>query len=378
MGKAAALPRRILVVLQFTCSVALIISTVIIYQQIQYARSRSTGYDLSQLVMTDASSDLDRNYPALKNELLQTGLVSGVTKATTPATDLYSWTGVDDWAGKYPNESLGIANIGVSEDYFKTLGMQLVEGHDFVKGAGVDTTDVIINQACVKRMRLRNPVGQIIQWNNHHPIRVIGVARDALMQSPFAPAEPTAFVHNNEWSNFVMYRLKPTTDAGGALARIGSIFNRYNPAYPYTYHFADERYAAKFSQEMLIGKLSGIFASLAILISCIGLFGLIAYVAQQRTKEIGIRKVLGASVGQILFLLSKEFIVLVTISCLIATAIAWHFLQGWLEGYYYRMTISPLVFVGSTVIALLVTLVTISLQAVRAALKNPVTSLRTE
>jgi ABC-type antimicrobial peptide transport system permease subunit len=377
-GKAATLPRKILVILQFTCSVALIISTAIVYQQIQYARNRPTGFDVNRLIMTNASSDLDHNYAALKNDLLKTGLLSSVTKATTPATDLYSAAGVDDWQGKYPNETLGVANVGVADDYFEALGMHLIKGRDFERGMVDDTSEVILNEAAVERMRFKDPINQVIYWNGHHKIHVIGVVRNALMVSPYSAAQPTFFAYNPSWSSSIMYRLAPGVDAGAAIAAFAPIFSKYNPAYPYSYHFADERYAAKFSQELLIGKLSGIFAVLAIFISCLGLFGLAAYVAQQRTKEIGIRKVLGASVTQLWMLLSREFVVLVMVSCLIAAPIAFYFMHGWLQTYDYRIGIGPGVFISSGAAAIVVTVVTVSLQAIKAALMNPVRSLRSE
>jgi ABC-type antimicrobial peptide transport system permease subunit len=377
-GRAATLPRKILVVLQFTCSVALIISTVIVYQQIQYARNRPTGFTADRLIMTDASSDIDRNYAALKNDLLRTGLVTGVTKATTPATALYSATGVDDWQGRYAGETLGVANVGITDDYFNTLGMQLIRGRDFERGMAADTSDVILNEAAVQRMRFKDPINQVIFWNDHRKLRVIGVVKDALMVSPFSAAQPTFFVYNPAWSSTVMYRLARGVDAGAAIATFSPIFSRYNPAYPYSFHFADESYAAKFNEELLIGKLSGIFAVLAIFISCLGLFGLAAYVAQQRTKEIGIRKVLGASVTQVWMLLSREFIILVMLSCLIAGPIAFYFMYGWLQTYDYRIRIGPGVFIASAAAAIVVTIITISVQAIKAALMNPVNSLRSE
>jgi len=378
ISRAATLPRKILVVLQFTCSVALIISTVIIYQQIQYAKSRPAGFEADRLMMTDASSDLDHNFPALKNDLLSTGQVTGVTKATTPATELYSMAGVDDWQGKNADETLGVANVGITDDYFKTLGMQLIRGRDFERGMNEDTSHVILNEAAVQRMRFKDPLNQVIFWNGHRKIRVIGVVKNALMTSPYSAAEPTFFVYNPSWSSSVMYRLAPGVDAGAAIARFAPIFSKYNPAYPYSYQFADERYAAKFSGEVVIGKLSGTFAALAIFISCLGLFGLVAYVAQQRTKEIGIRKVLGASVAQVWVLLSREFIFLVMLSCLIATPIALYFMHRWLETYDYRIRIGPRVFIASAAAAIVVTILTISVQAIKAALMNPVNSLRSE
>jgi len=378
-GRAAVLPRKILVVLQFSCSVALIISTVIVFQQIRYAQSRPTGFNADRLLMTDATSDLDHNYAALKNDLLRTGMVLSVTKATTPATELYSMAGVSEWQGKYPNESLGVANVGITDDYFKTLGMQLVKGRNFAPGMTVeDTSEIILNEAAVRRMRFKDPINQVIYWNGRHKVRVIGVVRDALMRSPYSAAQPTFFAYNPVWSSSVMYKLASGAEAGPAIAAFSKIFSKYNPAYPYSYHFADERYAAKFGDEVLIGKLAGIFAALAIFISCLGLFGIAAYVARQRKKEIGIRKVLGASVSELWGLLSKEFIVLVVLSCLIASPVAYFFMHGWLQTYDYRVGIGPGVFIASGVAAILVTIATVSLQAIKAALANPVNSLRSE
>ena len=377
-GKAAALPRKILVIMQFTASIALIISTVIIYRQIQFARNRPRGFDAGRLVMTDGSSDLDHNYTALKNDLLKTRMVSSVTKSTTSATDLNSWTGVDEWEGKKPGETLGVATVGIIDDYFMALGMQIIQGKDFDKGISQDTSDVILNEAAVQRMRFKQPLNQVIFWNNHRKVRVIGVVKDALMQSPFSSPEPTFFVYNPAWSNNVMYRLSPGVDAGAAMAKIAPVFNRWNPAFPFTYHFADQEFDAKFGQEVLIGTLAGIFASLAILISCLGLFGLAAYMAQQRTREIGIRKVLGATVGQVVVMISREFVLLVLISCVVASPLAFYFMRGWLLGYYYRISITADVFIYSAMAALMITLLTISLQAIRVARQNPVDSLRTD
>ena len=330
-GRAAALPRKMLVVLQFSCSVALIISTIIVYQQIQHAKERPTGYDADRLMMSNANSDLTRSYQALKNEMLQSNMVANVTKSSNPVTALWSNQRIDDWEGKQPGESLGLATVGVSDaDYFKTMGMQIKEGRNFTGDVGADSLSVILNEAAVKRMRYQEPLNQIITWHDiPQRVRVIGVVKDALMASPFSPAEPTVFIFDPAWSNIITYRLSPTVNAQQAIATLAPIFNKYSPSYPYLYHFVDETYASKFELETLIGKLSGLFAALAILISCLGLFGLAAYTAEQRTKEIGIRKALGASVSQVWVLLSKDFIVLVIISCIIASPVAFYFLQNW-------------------------------------------------
>ena len=378
-GRSATLPRKILVVLQFTCSIALIISTIIVYQQIQYAKQRPIGYDANRLMMTDVSVDLSRNYEALKNELLQSGLVTSVTKASNGVTDLESYNHVDDWQGKLPGETLGgMATVALSDaNYFKTLGMQLKEGRNFTGDLNADSLSVILNEAAVKRLRFKEALNQNITWALGKQ-RVIGVVKDALMNSPFSAAEPTFFVYEPDWENTIMYRLSPTVNTHDAIAKLTPIFNKYNPSFPYLYHFADESYAEKFNVEVLVGKLAGVFAALAIFISCLGLFGLAAYMAEQRTKEIGIRKVLGASVSQVWLLLSKDFIALVMISCVIASPVAFYFLNNWLLKYDYRISIGAGVFIVSGVMAILITIITISFQAIKAALANPVKSLRTE
>ena len=379
VGKAASLPRKILVVLQFTCSIALIISTIIVYQQIQYAKNRPTGYSSDRLMTTDMSGDLSNNYDALKNSLLQTGVVESVAKASSPMTGVYMHTGIEKWPGQLAGElRISVGGISVSENYFETVGMKLIDGHDFSANWSADTSNIIINEAAVKRMGLKDPINQVIRYDNiNGPARIIGVVKDALMQSPFTPVEPTVFNHGRG-GNFVIYRLSAGTKTHDAIEKITKIFNNYNPAYPYIYQFVDEEYNHKFNLELLVGKLASVFAGLAIFISCLGLFGLAAYVAEQRTKEIGVRKVLGASVAQVWLLLSKDFIMLVLISCVIASPIALYFLKNWLQKYEYRITIGPGVFILSAVAAIIVTLITISFQAIRAALANPVKSLRSE
>jgi len=378
-GRAAALPRKLLVVLQFTCSIALIISTLLIYQQIQYAKDRPNGYDANRLVATDGSIDLDRNYPALKNDLLATHLVDKVTKSSSEVTTIWNWSGVLDWSGRNPNEELTAAHIDVMEDYFQTVGMQFVAGTNFSGNLAADSSNVILNETAVKRMRLTNPINQLITWKrNHSRVKVIGVVRDALMISPFSPAEPTFFAYSPPDANNIMYRLSKTADVHTAMAKLTPIFNRYNPSYPFIYHFIDQSYADKFKLEELIGRLAGIFAGLAIFISCLGLFGLAAYMAEQRVREIGIRKVLGASVSQLWYLLSKDFIVLVVISCVVASPVAYYFLRGWLQKYQYHITIGPGVFFEAGVLAIVITVATISFQAIRGAMANPTNSLRSE
>jgi ABC-type antimicrobial peptide transport system permease subunit len=374
-GRSSALGRKILVVLQFSCSVALIISTFIIYQQIQYARNRPAGYDLNRLVMTDMNTDLVHNYTAVKNELLQKGIAESVTWASSPATSSGWHRDVDDWPGKRPGETVSMGRITISEGYFATLGMTIKEGRDFSGNA--DTLNVIFNEAAVRLLRLKNPLHQVItNWDKK--MQIIGIVKDALTVSPYLPADPTIFLYDPTPQGTMMYRLSHHIPAHNAIAQLGAIFSKYNPAFPYDYQFADASYTSKFDTEVLVGKLAALIAGLAIFISCLGLFGLAAYMAEQRTREIGIRKVLGASISVLWFQLSKEFIILVLISCVIASPVALYFVRGWLQKYPYRTDIGAGVFLAAGLIALVITLITISYQSIRAAVMNPVKSLRRE
>jgi ABC-type antimicrobial peptide transport system permease subunit len=375
LGRKASLSRKVLVVLQFSCSVALIISTAIIYQQIQYARNRPTGYNINRLMSSYMSDDLFKNYTPLKDELIEKGIVSGVTTASSPATNVWWHTDIDQWQGKNAGETVEMGTIQVSEDYFKTLGMTILEGRNFTNR--YDSTSIIFNEAAIKILRIKNPVNQKITWNGKQ-YTIAGVVKDALMLSPFQAADPTMFYCIPAPQGVLMYRLSPNINTQNAITKLTAIFNKYNPSYPYTFTFSDADYAKKFSLEVLTGKLAGLFAALAIFISCLGLFGLTAYVAEQRTKEIGIRKVLGASVPQVWLLLSKDFIVLVLISCMIASPVALYYMQDWLQQYNYRIIITPFVFVVAGITAIVITIITVSFQSIKAAIANPVKSLRTE
>jgi putative ABC transport system permease protein len=378
-GKWASLPRKVLVVAQFTCSIALIISTVIVYQQIQFVKSRPTGYSVDRLVMTDMNGDLYQHYDALRNDLISSGLAETVVSSTSPATQVYSHFSLQKWPGKSAvDENVNIGAIWVSNGYFHALGMTMSEGRDFSSDWKSDSLNVIVNEATVRRIGLKAPINQMITWNgSNQPVRIIGVVKDALMESPYTTVAPAIFGHSP--SGFVItYRLPKNADTHTVIEKIGKLFEKYNPTYPYQYKFVDEEYEHKFNLEVLVGKLAGVFAGLAIFISCLGLFGLAAYVAEQRTKEIGIRKVLGASITQVWMLLSRDFILLVMISCVIASPVALYFLTNWLKKYEYHINIGPGVFITSGIAAIIITLFTVSFQAIKAALANPVKSLRSE
>ena len=379
LGKRAALPRKIMVVVQFTCSIALIISTLIIYQQIEYAKDRPKGYHAENLVMVNSSDDLNRNFTALKSDLLQSGQVVSVTKAASGMLYFPASFSIRDFPGKKSGESLEMATTAISPGYFKTVGTRLKLGHDFAEDAGPDTLDVILNEAAVQQLRLKNPLNQLITFDyRKNPMRIIGVVENAIVGSPFYLAGSALYVYNPGWTGAIMFRLNPNTGRQQAVKKIAAIFNRYNPSFPFDYRFADEAFSATYNTEILVGTLASIFTVLAIFISCLGLFGLAAYVAEQRTKEIGIRKVMGASVSQVWVLLSKDFMLLVLISCVIASPVALYYLHNWLLKYDYRISIGPGVFILAGLAALAITIITVSFQAIKAALANPVKSLRSE
>ncbi len=378
-GRWAALPRKIFVVVQFTCSIALVISTLIIYQQIGYAKDRPKGYDADRLVVSSSSDDLNKNYDALKNDLLASGLVTSVTKAGSGMLFMPASFTIFNWPGKKAGESLEMFTTGVSKDFFKTVGIRFAAGGDFAGGEGADTLNLILNEAAAQRLHLAEPINQLITFEyTSHPMRVIGVVKNALIGSPFHAATPAIYVYNPGWAGVVLYRLAPDVHPQEAITRISAIFNKYNPAFPFDFRFADEAFNGTFQMVNLVGTLAGIFAGLAIFISCLGLFGLMAYVAEQRKKEISIRKVLGASVGSVWLLLSSDFLVLIGVSAVIASPIAYYYLHGWLAGFDYRIVIGPAAFLYAAALTLVITLVTISYQAIGSALANPVKSLRSE
>lgn len=373
-GKLAAVPRRVLVVVQFTFSVLLIIGTIVVYQQIQYAKDRPVGYSQEGLITTTVfTEEIHKHFDAVKTDLLSTGMVEGMAESSSPTTALWEFDGGFEWPG-------GKGDFGfvyISRDFGKTVGWHIREGRDFSVQFPSDSSAFIINEAAVKFMNLKEPLGKIIRMDGK-PYHIVGVVDDMVMESPYNAATRTIFTFSQNAESEVNIRLIPTANVHNALAAIEPVFKKYNPEQPFSYRFVDEDYAKKFMEEERIGKLAGIFAVMAILISCLGLFGMASFVAEQRTKEIGVRKVLGATVLSLWRLLSTEFVILVFISLLIATPVAWYFMHNWLQNYNYRTQLSWWVFAATAAGALLITLITVSFQSIQAALTNPVKSLRKE
>lgn len=376
-GRFAAIPRKILMVVQFTASVALIVGTVLVYQQIQFAKNRPIGYSRQGLISVPINTpELLAHYRALRNDLLSTGAVAEMSPSSSPTTDVNSNTNLE-WEGKDPAFNANFGTIAVTHDYGKTVGWQFSEGRDFSKEFSTDSLGFVINETAVQYMGIPDPIGLTMKWGNTS-YKVIGVIKDMIMESPFKPVTPTVFLLDYQWAKVINLKINPSMSAHEALPKIAAVFGVHNPGAPFDYTFADDAYTAKFSTEERIGKLASFFALLAILISILGLFGLASYITEQRTKEIGVRKVLGANVFSVWYLLSKEFAGLVLIACFIAAPIAYYYIYGWLQQYEYRTEISVWIFIATGLGTLVIALLTVSYQAIRAALVNPVKSLRSE
>lgn len=378
-GKYASLPRKILVVIQFTFSIALIIGTIIVFKQIQFAKSRPVNYKSEGLITVNMSTpDLYGHYDAIRNGLLATGVVDNMAESSSPTTNVYSNQIGFDWQGKDPNTLPVFGTIWVTLDFGKTIGWKIKEGRDFSKEFATDSTAMILNESAVKQVGMKQDIiGQTIDFNDKK-YKVIGVIKDMIMGSPYEPVEPTVFMFDPQNVSIVTVAIKPGVPVSDALSKIATVFKKFNPDAPFDYTFNDEDYAKKFADEQRIGNLATFFTILAIFISCLGLFGLASFVAEQRKKEIGVRKVLGASVFNLWRMLSKEFALLVIISCFIAIPLAWYYSNNWLQQYEYRTKISFWIFIFSGLGALVITLITVSFQAIKAALANPVESLRSE
>jgi ABC-type antimicrobial peptide transport system permease subunit len=379
VGKFASLPRKVLVVIQFTFSIALIIGTIIVYKQIQYAQNRPVNYSRDGLITVPMTTpDLYGHYEALRSDLIATNVVDNMAESSSPTTAVYSNQIGFNWQGKDPNSLPSFGTIAVTLDFGKTIGWQVKEGRDFSKEFATDSLGMILNESAVKLVNMkRDIVGQTIQFNDRN-YTVLGVIKDMIMESPYEPVKPTVFFYDANWANVITVRMKNGVGVKEALTKIESVFKKYNPGSPFDYNFNDEEYAKKFADEQRVGRLATFFTILAIFISCLGLFGLASFVAEQRKKEIGVRKVLGASTYNLWQMLSREFALLVIISCVIAIPLAWYYLDDWLKQYDYRTSISYWVFIFSGLGALAITLITVSFQAIKAAVANPVKSLRTE
>jgi ABC-type antimicrobial peptide transport system permease subunit len=395
--RKTTLARKILVVAQFSLSMGLIISTIIIFQQIGHAKDRPLGYSPDNLISLNATDDLRKNFPALKQDLLNTGLIEAVARSSSDMTWINNDFTAFHWTGQDPNKDASIDVIQTEWDYDKAARLQFVAGRPFSREFKTDSnasasdgaasprsasratfgSSVVLNEAAVRLIGYKDPIGKTMRLGDQ-PLTIIGVVRNVVARDPFKPVGACAILFSTANVSAILVRLKDHADLKRSLAAMKPIVEKYNPALPFEYFFEDEEFGKKFATENQVAKLAGIFAGLAIFISCLGLFGLAMFMAERRSKEVSIRKVLGASVANLWLLLSKEFIWLVGIACAIASPIAWLLMNNWLKKYDYRIDIGWPVFAIAAVLALAVALVTVSTQAIKAATTNPVNNLKNE
>lgn len=371
-------PRRVLVVVQFAIAIVLIVGTIVIHRQIRHGQSRDQGYNQSQIIYLLEQGEIAKNSQLIKQTLLNEGIAESVTRNLSPITEAWSNTWGIDWPGKQPDDRTVFDRLFADEHPVRTFGLDLVDGRDLDPAQyRTDSSAVLLNEAAVKAMGFDHPIGRVIQ-DNGKDWHVVGVVKDFIMGSPFSPITPLVIEGAGGFFNVLHIKLNPALSTAEALQRTAEVFKRYNSNYPFEYTFVDQAYAEKFAETRQIGTLAGLFAFLTIFISCLGLFGLAAYMAENRTKEIGVRKVLGASIASITRLLSREFVLLVLISCLVAFPIAYWAMDKFLQAFEYRISLGWEIFALAGIGALVLALATVSSQAIRAAMANPVDSLRDE
>ncbi len=376
--KSPVTPRKVLVILQFSAAIILITASIIVTQQMKKVQDRQSGYSKNNLIYTMMEGDMEKNYTLIKEELLTTGIAESVTKTNSPITATWSNTWGFEWKGKSEDNMTLVHRFIVDDAITKTMGLELIAGRDFdLKAYPTDSTAAIVNESMVALMNIKEPIGQTIK-DNGIEWRIVGVVKDFIMNSPFQKVEPMVIEGAQAWFNVIHIKFNKEAATAKSLAMTEAVFRKYNAEYPFNYEFVDQVYAKKFDSEKRTGKLVSLFTLLTIFISCLGLFGLASYMAENRIKEIGIRKVLGASVQSITKLLSKDFLKLVMIAIVLAVPISWYLMSKWLEEFAYRINISWWTFALAGIFALMIALLTVSYQAIKAAIANPVKSLRTE
>jgi putative ABC transport system permease protein len=371
-------PRQILVVTQFTFSVCLILFSLFIYRQINFVKQRSIGYKQDGLIEMNTEGSIANNFETFRQRGIdENALVDGALTSGTITNNASSTWGVS-WPGILPGEeNIPIDQIAVTYHFINTYGLQLSEGRDYDISRPADSNGIILNEAAVKLMRLEDPLGKQIKY--HDTLRtIIGIVKDFVWGSPFEPVKPAIIGFIKNWRSEIGLRLNPLQPVSKSLATLAGLYKQFNPKYPFVYTFAEDEFTQKFNTEKLLGTMASGFTALAIIISCLGLFGLASFSARQKRKEIGIRKVLGSSVGHIWLRLSGEFIKLIFISFLIGSIASWYLIGTWLSSYTYHTSLDLWLFVATLLLSVLLCLLTVSWQAIKAALTNPVSSLRTE
>jgi len=375
-----AVPRKLMVVLQFTFAIILIFSTIVVLKQLKYAQNRDSGYMKDRLVYSYMQGDIQKNYELIRNELIGKGIATSVSRTSGPMTRHWGDTWGLSWPGSTGNDLKTDFNfLSADENFIHTMGLKLIAGRDINNRIyPTDSTAMLLNESAVKAMRLKDPIGKSVGLNgsNWH---IVGVIKDFILESPYEPVAPMIIQGPDTYGFYILnMKLNPAIPISENLNKMESVFTKYNPHYPFEYNFVDEEYAAKFANEKRTGKLAALFAGLTVFISCLGLFALAGFMAENRTREIGIRKVLGASVAGITRLLSQDFLKLVLLSFVIASPISWWAMNGWLHSYSYRIHIHWGIFVLVFCLTVFIALLTVSFQSVRAAMMNPAKTLKSE
>jgi len=372
-------PRKILVVLQFTFAITLIICTIIVENQINYAQNRDAGYSRNNLAFIIEFGDAHRNYELIKHDLLATGAVTAVAQTSAPMTESWGDSWGFSWNGSTEDDKkIDFNMFSADHDFTKAMGTKIIMGRGIdAQNYKSDSNACLLNEAAVKIMRLKNPIGTVITAGTDH-VHVVGVVKDFILGTPYEPVQQMIIVGPIFSGDVINFRLNQNPTIAANLQKAEAVFKKYNPQYPFNVRFYDHEYDLKFKDEKQTGTLAGLFAGLTILISCLGLLALATFVAETRIREIGVRKVLGASVQGIVALLSKDFLKLVLVSFLIASPVAWMVMHNWLASYSYRVNISIWVFVIAGCMSAAIAFITVSFQAIKAAIANPVKSLRTE
>ena len=377
-GKNAARPRQVLVVMQFTFAICLILSSVFVYRQINYIADKPVGYNRDGLIEMPVDGAMFDSFESFRQDAIAAGAIVDAAVISEPINNLTGATWNNTWPGQLPGENkISIDCFAATYHFTSTYQLKMIEGRDFEKGRPSDSTGVILNRAAVKLMRLKEPVGQTIKWMGANRT-IVGVVDDFVWGSPYSPVKPTIIGFMKDWIGNIGLRLNPNASASKSLSVLQSVYKKYNPTYPFEYTFTDESFEKKFQKEQVLGVMTVIFTCLAIIISCLGLFGLSSFSAEQRRKEISIRKVLGASISTLWFKLSQEFIKLVVISFIIGSAISWYNIDRWLMTYTYHTSLSVGIFAVTFILSLIICLMAVSWQAVKAAWVNPVKNLRSE
>lgn len=377
-NKTEIFSRKALVVFQFSISIFLIIAMIIVNRQIRFARNRPIGYDTNGLIQVRKSSpDLSGHFFAMRQDMHNSGAIVEMAEANGPISEWWHSNSQITWRGKPSGTAEEFVTLLVTPEFGKTIGWKIVKGRDFDRKFSLDTASVILNEAAARLIGFTEPVGEAIRLEGND-YQIVGLSENVIMDSPFDPVKPTIFIMRNANLPFITIKLNPAMSIAESVKKVETVLGKYDPGGTFNIKFADSEFGLKFWRENRIAQLVKAFSALAIVISLLGIFGLATFLAEQRTKEIGVRKVLGASVAQLWALLSKDFVAMILLSLIIASPAAWYFMDQWLIKYEYRTTISWWIFVASGVGTILLTLLTVSFQAIRAAMLDPVKSLKTE